>query len=324
MTISHLGQLAVDRRAQVTGASTLPFDLLAQRMQFIRSIVTSRLVRPVFLAVFVMHLVACATPTTKLIDIAESEAFEQSQKRANGFKLLVLQNTKAAQSGDQLHIYLEGDGTPWKYRVLRTRDPTPRQPLMLRLMALDSTAAAYVGRPCYNGAFADEGCSDDLWTSARYSEKVVASMTGVIQQLVKARGATSVRLFGHSGGGTLAMLIAERIPQVEHVVTLAANLDTEAWVAHHRYSPLYGSLNPAKQTPLRNSVRQWHFLGSQDAVVPANLVKPFVSAQSSAFGFEVGNFNHGCCWRRMWPRVLRALNAGNTNGLPGIRFKFPR
>jgi len=107
-------------------------------------------------------------------------------------------------------------------------------------------------------------------------------------------------------------------------VTIAANLDTEGWVAHHGYSRLYGSLNPARQAPLHPSVMQWHFIGGQDTVIPANLVKPVVNAQPAAFGFEIGNFTHGCCWRRVWPRVLRALDSGETRGLPGIRFKIPR
>jgi len=324
LTISHQDQSTREPSAQVTGRKNSYHPVLAQGMQSLRKFAPNRLVKPLVLVVFVMQLVACATPTTKLIDIAEAERFERSQKSANGFELLVLQNAKATHPGNQLHVYLEGDGTPWQYRVIKSRDPTPRQPLMLRLMALDSAPAAYVGRPCYNGTFNAKGCSNELWTSARYSEDVVVSMSGVIQQLVAGTGASSVRLFGHSGGGTLAMLIAERIPQVSHVVTIAANLDTDGWVAHHGFSPLYGSLNPARQVPLRTGIKQWHFLGGQDAVVPASLVKPFVNAQPAAAGFEIGNFTHGCCWRRVWPRMLRALDTGDTHGLPGIRFKYPR
>lgn len=324
MTISHRVSATHERYAQVTGQQSPFTSLLAHPVQLLRLHGASRLLRRLLLTIFVMQLAACATPTSRLIDIAESEDFERTSKSAHGYKLLVLQNTKATRAAEPLHVYLEGDGTPWVYRVVRTRDPTPRQPMMLRLMAVDSAPSIYVGRPCYNGTFDDEGCSSDLWTSARYSETVVASMSGVIQQMVDSTGASSVRLFGHSGGGTLAMLIAERIPAVDHVVTMAANLDTEGWIAHHGYTPLYGSLNPAKQAPLRSSVKQWHFLGGSDPVVPASLVKPFVNTQSSAFGFEIGNFSHGCCWRRMWPRVLRALNAGDRHGLPGIRFKIPR
>ncbi|CAL1241117.1 protein of unknown function [Candidatus Methylocalor cossyra] len=42
-----------------------------------------------------------------------------------------------------LHVYLEGDGRPWQTRWHIAEDPTPREPVMLRLMARDHQAALY-------------------------------------------------------------------------------------------------------------------------------------------------------------------------------------
>ena len=272
---------------------------------------------------------ACATPTSKLIDIADEQEFERADVQANGFKLLVLKkppSPKASSTSNPastLHVYLEGDGTPWKYRVLRMRDPTPRFPLMLQLMGADNSAAAYVGRPCYNGTFADPGCTDDLWTSARYSEQVVSSMAEAVRKLQRSENAQNIRLFGHSGGGTLALLIAERIPEVTHIVTLAGNLDTEAWIKHHGYTPLFGSLNPARRERLRDSVTQWHFMGRNDSVIPPSIVKRFIQLQPNAFATEIGSFTHGCCWQKIWPAVLSGLNNSDTQRIPGIRLKYP-
>ena len=186
---------------------------------------------------------------------------------------------------------------------------------------MEDAPSLYLGRPCYNGTYADEGCTDDLWTSARYSETVVSSMAAAIVKVRKASGASNIRLFGHSGGGTLALLIAERIPEVTHVVTLAGNLDPDAWVKHHQYAALFGSLNPAKRGPLRDSVEQWHFIGRNDSVIPPALVKPFIQRQSNVFATEIGVFSHGCCWQRIWPSVLSALERGDTGRIPGIRLK---
>ncbi len=284
-----------------------------------------RVCEKLVLGLVLVTLVGCATPTGKLVAIADEQQFIRHDINANGYRHLVLQNRPINRSNaDTLHVYLEGDGSPWRYRVLRMRDPTPRQPLMLRLMSFDDQAAVYLGRPCYNGTFAESGCNDDLWTSARYSEAVVASMTGALQQVIAESGATRVRLFGHSGGGALALLIAERLPSVVHVVTLAGNLDTDAWVAHHRYSPLYGSLNPATRSPLRPSVIQWHLLGGKDTVIPPQLVRTFVRAQTNAFGVELGSFNHGCCWQSIWPAVLQGLDDNDVQRIPGVRFKYPR
>ncbi len=273
-----------------------------------------------------MPLMGCATPTSKLIDLADTQRFQRSSVQANGYRHLVLQNPVFQKTGkrektDTLHVYLEGDGSPWKYRVLRMRDPTPRQPLMLALMGMDNAPAVYLGRPCYNGSYADKGCSDDLWTSARYSEVVVSSMSQVLQKLIQAKDVHNIRLFGHSGGGTLALLIAERVPEVNHVVTLAGNLDTDAWVTHHRYSALYGSLNPAKRDPLRSSVTQWHFMGRRDSVIPPAIVKPFIQSQSNVFATVIGTFSHGCCWQRIWPSVLSGLESNDTKRIPGMRLQ---
>ena len=49
-----------------------------------------------------------------------------------------------------------------------------------------------------------------------------------------------VTFVGYSGGGVLAVLIAERLDNVAGVITVGANLDTDAWTEHHGYLPLTG------------------------------------------------------------------------------------
>jgi len=202
-------------------------------------------------------------------------------------------------------------------------DPTPRNPLALRLMARDSAASAYVGRPCYNGTSKDPGCEATLWTSGRYSSKVVRSMTAVIKQLITQHGVNEVKLIGHSGGGALAMLIAPKIREVSQVVTIAGNLDTAAWTTHHGYSRLYTSLNPAEQPALPQRISQWHFVGGQDSVVPPRLVKSYISSQENALGISINNFSHGCCWESVWDRVVQGIRSSASGFLPGERFKIP-
>ena len=272
---------------------------------------------------------SCATPTGQLTDLATDNGLERSEVRAGGFDLLVFDNISRAKragnastSRDILHVYLEGDGSPWRYNSIIMRDPTPRNPLMLRLMSQDSQPAVYLGRPCYNGAASESGCDNSLWTSGRYSKTVVDSMASAIRALVTRYGARQLWLIGHSGGGALSMLLAEQLPQVTRVVTLAGNLDTDAWTQHHRYTPLYSSINPATAPLLRTDVWQWHLIGSRDAVIPPQLVKPVIMRQPSASGIEIPGFNHGCCWERIWPRVLRALAQDNPAGIPGVQFKF--
>jgi len=267
-------------------------------------------------------LTGCATPTSRLHDFAQSHDFKRSVVDTNGFAHLVY-TSHFDKAKNVLHVYLEGDGTPWKYRVVTMPDPTPREPLALRLMAKDAAAAAYVGRPCYNGTAKDEGCDSTFWTSARYSVAVISSMTAVIRGLIEQNGFNEVKLIGHSGGGALAVLIAPRIKEVTHVVTIAGNLNTDAWTSHHGYSPLYTSLNPALQTDLPARIKQWHLVGGRDQVVPPDLVRGFVRAQKNALGIYIEGFSHGCCWESEWPSIARAIGSSASGFLPGRRFKIP-
>lgn len=267
-------------------------------------------------------LMGCSTPTTRLDNLAKSHQFSRSVINTHGFDHLVY-TSNLSYAKSVLHVYLEGDGSPWKYRVVVLPDPTPRDPLALRLMAHDSAASAYVGRPCYNGTSEDPGCHASLWTSARYSTKVVLSMTAVIKQIITDHDFDEVKLIGHSGGGALAMLIAAKISQVTQVVTIAGNLDTAAWTTHHGYSPLYTSLNPAEQPALPQRIKQWHFVGGQDSVVPPNLVKGYINDQENALGISINNFSHGCCWVSVWDRVVHSIRSSESGLLPGERFKVP-
>lgn len=284
--------------------------------------------------VFIAMLSGCATPTSKLHNIAQSHNFDRSTVSTSGFAHLVYtRNLTGGQNNalsiaqsyakSVLHVYLEGDGSPWKYRVVTMPDPTPRDPLVLRLMAKDPAQSAYIGRPCYNGTSKDEGCDETLWTSGRYSKTVVRSMTGVIRKLIDQHGFTEIKLIGHSGGGALAMLIAAKLPEATLVVTIAGNLDTEGWTAHHGYSRLYSSLNPAKQPDLPQRILQWHMVGGNDSVVPPSIVKGYIRGQSNALGIQVQNYSHGCCWESMWGNIAKAIASSSSGFLPGTRFKTP-
>lgn len=212
---------------------------------------------------------------------------------------------KAGYKSKTLHIYLDGDGTPW-IAGRPSDDPTPRKPLVLNLMALDEAPAAYVGRPCYHGVKSIGECSSRFWLKDRYSEDVVASLAAVIKQLLVQGGYEKVSLFGHSGGGTLAVLLAPRFPQTASVITVAANLDLDAWAAYTEPNDLSGSLNPASLPPLSTSVRQRHYAGGKDdAVPPALMVKAAEHLGSKLIVLD--DYDHVCCWEQIWSQVLDDL-----------------
>lgn len=274
------------------------------------------------LLVIVCALVsACTSPRGTLSSIAVDSGYERTDVRAGGFEHVVFTtNLERLRDTPRLHVYLEGDGQPWRHRHFVMPDPTPRRPLMLELMGDDPAPSAYVGRPCYNGKARDPGCNATLWTSQRYSEQVVAAMTEVVRELVARHGVSEVWLIGHSGGGTLAMLMAPRLDMVSHVVTVAGNLDVAAWVRHHDYSPLYGSLDPAREAVLDERIRQWHLLGGRDAVVPPRVVQAALRRQPEpTIALRWPTFSHGCCWSGLWVEILQAVAANEPARLSAER-----
>ncbi len=212
--------------------------------------------------------------------------------------------SRGTRASRTLHVYVDGDGTPWRPWGPAT-DPTPRNRLVLRLMALDPAPSIYLGRPCYLGLAETSPCESALWTGRRYSEAVVSSMAAALRRILAAREFDRLVWIGFSGGGTLVTLLAPRFAATTDVVTIAANLDIDAWADLHNHSRLVGSLNPAREPPLPSKIHQRHYAGGKDEVVPKEIVTrgPIDPAALIA----VPSYDHTCCWERMWPSLLTEL-----------------
>jgi pimeloyl-ACP methyl ester carboxylesterase len=166
-------------------------------------------------------------------------------------------------------------------------------------------------------------CRPSVWTSERYSAAVVGSMTAAVARYCAEHRFDRVLLVGYSGGGALAALMAPRLPDAVGLVTIAGNLDTDAWTQLHGYLPLTGSLNPALQPPLRG-VMQWHFAGALDSNVPPDLAQRYRGEVPPERFLTYPRFDHVCCWRREWPRMFARISleldpgrAQSTGGDPG-------
>jgi predicted esterase len=118
--------------------------------------------------------------------------------------------------------------------------------------------------------------------------------------LGKRPGFDSIHLFGYSGGGVLAALLAARVPNTRRLVTVAAPLDLDGWIRLHGYSPLEGSISPLDEPPLPTALEQLHLAGKTDDVVPGYLIRRFVDRQGAARFVEVPGFDHRCCWAKHW------------------------
>lgn len=255
---------------------------------------------------FIALFVACAAAPVILEQQAREYGFQKIILSGIGFEHVGFEK-HGNQHENPLHVYLEGDGSPWLSSGRIATDPTPRNPIMLGLMAMDAAPALYLGRPCYHGLFASRNCEPLLWTHRRYSAQVVDSMAEALRGYLLKHRHRGLVFCGHSGGGTLAVLLASRFPETRAVVTLAGNLDIERWTRHHGHTRLEGSLNPANLPPLAAYVREIHYAGANDT----NVLPEFIVARSLRFPHVetriLQDFDHACCWREIWPTLLREI-----------------
>lgn len=257
----------------------------------------------------------CLSPAARIDHRAGRLGLKRQVVAGSGFQHVYYLKEERSADG-WMHVYLEGDGLPWASPTEVSADPTPRRTYALELMLLDPATSAYVGRPCYHGLNHETPCQPKLWTHQRYSPAVVESLEAAIRAIAAQSAARHLVLVGYSGGGVLAMLLAERLEATRAVVTIAANLDTEAWTMLHGFSPLAGSLNPARRPPLAAGILQVHLAGGRDDKTPAKIIAAVAERQPASELRFFPEFDHTCCWQQIWPEILDELGRDLGRQLP--------
>jgi dienelactone hydrolase len=209
--------------------------------------------------------------------------------------------------GPVLTIYIEGDGLAWISSDQMSDDPTPVNPIALRLALVHPQGnAAYLARPCqYTGA-SRRACSSRYWGQARFAPDVVSSTGLAIDMLKVEFGASQLILTGYSGGATLAALLAATRNDVVRLITVAGNLDPDAWARYHRITPLTGSLNPVALRRQLARVPQTHYVGGDDRNITPDLAHQWpveIAGPNGANLKIIPGFDHGCCWPEQWPAL---------------------
>jgi len=245
--------------------------------------------------------------------------YSVSTVRGRGFAHAVV--VPAGQnSAPILWVFLEGDGQPLVDGGRRiARDPSPKIAMAFDLFTATSAPRAYLGRPCYFSHANDAGCDPSLWTSARYGKAAVASMAAALETLIRDNSTRRVILVGYSGGGTIAYLVAPRIPEVSAVITICGNLDIDAWTRTHGYPSLSQSDNPATAPPLDRRITQIAIAGGRDVNVPQSSLRAFLDRQQPQELWIYGDHDHACCWRRDWPAILNRIGDRLEESLPAAR-----
>lgn len=229
-----------------------------------------------------------------------------------------------------LTVYIEGDGRSWVSRYQLSSDPTPINPVALKLAKIDSEQdplnnIAWIARPCqYQPNKGDAKCDKKYWSSHRFSKEVIDSVDNGIDQLLEKSGATQVRLVGFSGGAAVAALVAARRDDIESLVSIAGNLDHQQVNEYHGVTPLRGSLNPKKVVKKIAKIPQMHFVGLNDEVIPQAVADDFIKAQKNncAQKVVVPSAGHIDGWVGYWPLAANQLEANLACSKSALSISF--
>jgi pimeloyl-ACP methyl ester carboxylesterase len=254
-----------------------------------------------------LFLAGCASNATRIEELAAALGMTRSVVVAGGFRSPIFMRGTPGPQHATLAIFIEGDGVPWEGGRRPSLDPATKDPIALELLAQTPVPAAYVARPCYHDTTGGR-CTPERWTMERYSDEIVSSMTDVVRTTALQAKARSVVLVGYSGGGVLAVLIAERLDNVSAVITVGANLDTDAWTRHHGYLPLSGSLNPASSAA-QHRWPETHLYGARDQNVPPATAEEYFKRYAGAQQRIIDANDHVCCWVEQWPQLWREIIA---------------
>lgn len=239
-------------------------------------------------------------------NIARQAGLSKEYLNAGDFTLLSYQRFN--QRADSLRIYIEGDGRAWENKNKLSRDPTPSNPVALRLAAADQADnLAYIARPGQYPELGSPECEWKYWSTFRFASEVVEAFNLVIDGLKEKSGAKHVELVGYSGGGAIAVLVAARRSDVIGLRTVAGNLNPKAFCVYHRVSQLDGSLDPLEVAQKIAHIPQRHFVGSKDKITPLILAESFVEAEGDkdyARITVVDGATHNQGWEKRWDELL--------------------
>jgi pimeloyl-ACP methyl ester carboxylesterase len=236
--------------------------------------------------------------------IADTVGFQTDAVKTRPFILAARHRLSAP--GAPLTVYIEGDGLAWLSRRRLSGDPTPTDPVALRLAAVDpGPNVVHLARPCQY--VDDTACHPRYWSSDRFSEEVVSAVNQAIEQFRKRIRAVKVHLVGYSGGGAVAALVAARRKDVASLRTAAGNLDHETLNRYFSVSPLTGSLNPVDYAAVLSHIPQHHFVGREDRVVPVFVADSFagkVGDKRCVRISAIDGVSHGRGWPEHWREIL--------------------
>ena len=247
----------------------------------------------------------CAGKLTKAKRIASPAGLKSAVIKTSYFKIQSFY--RFSKKGDPLTIYIEGDGQAWLNRYQPSFNPTPRNPLALRLAALDKGKnIIYLARPCqYVDIYKEKLCSTPYWTQKRFAKEVIIAIEEAITIMSSRNKSKNIHLVGYSGGGAVVAMIAARRKDIDSIRTVAGYMDHVALNRDANVSQLKGSLDPIRAAPRLKKIPQIHYSGENDKRVPGWVLKNFRKAvgTSNCISLRQVDATHEKGWEKIWERA---------------------
>ncbi|MGB5792908.1 alpha/beta hydrolase [Poseidonibacter sp.] len=219
------------------------------------------------------------------------------------FKIYTLQKKSKCKN---LRIYIEGDGFSWIMKTKISDNPTPINPLSMKLFIKDnSSCKVYLARPCQY--VNDILCEKKYWTSHRFSGQIIDSYTETFDKLKRKIGNLSFEIVGYSGGAAIATLISSKRNDIKYIITVAGNLNHKHWTSKKKITPLTHSLNPVNFSYKLEKIKQVHLIGSNDKIIDESNFNSYISYFENTSNIKkivYKGFSHHNNWEENWNKIL--------------------
>ncbi len=232
-----------------------------------------------FVCCTITLLSACNSVQTRnqnATSLAANSGFDKATYVTHYFSLVAYQKLTSTQA--TVSIFIEGDGLAWKTKTQISTNPTPRDPVGMRIAFKDTSKnIIYLARPCqFVDIEQEKNCVADYWTSKRASREVIDSYHEALNILRDEHGLNQFRLVGYSGGGTIAAILTAERDDVIDLRTVVGNLDIDKFSEVHQVSALTGSINPANLSDKLLHIPQIHFVADGDMIITSAITDSYV------------------------------------------------
>ena len=272
--------------------------------------------RPTFLqfTLFLFLLSGCSSVNERVEKadfLAMEHGFQKSIIKTKDFLLMTY--IRFQKEGFSVSVYIEGDGYAYAGRHRVSSNPTPKNPMGLKLALVDTFPnVIYIARPCQYVPIKDNpNCHQDYWTTKRYASEVMDATNEAINILKHKLGFKQIRLIGYSGGGTVAAILAATRNDVVDLRTVAGNLDIELFARHHEVTPLTGSMNPIDFADTLINIPQIHFVGQKDDIITRPITESYINNLKKydvnlrcVKVHQIKNASHAEGWETEWQRYV--------------------